>query len=218
MPTLEDKVSEVLAKMGIRPRHSARPDDDDEEDGLTPGEPLRVGYATLRAAGPDPETDARLKAIEKANADLKAENEKLAAQVATQQEAERQASLAAHKESVERWKLESVAGFKLTPAAADKAEALAIEHPAAFGALREIFATNPAIKALSGGKSGEDARAESGEPGNYAADANRLTNLAKAYAKEHGVTFRQAMDEVSREHPELCVSAPGPAVYDTDEE
>jgi hypothetical protein len=32
MPTLDDKVSEALARLGIRPRRSPRPDDDDDEE------------------------------------------------------------------------------------------------------------------------------------------------------------------------------------------
>lgn len=201
MPTLEEKVSEALAKLGIRPRHSARPDDDEDDGELS--------------AAVNAELLARAQESEKAAADLKAENEKLTAQLATQQEAERQASLAAHRESVERWGQEMRAAFKLTPAAAEKAEALAIEHPAVFAALRDVFATNPAIQALSGGKPGEDLREDGGQDG----DTNRLHNLSLAYAKEHKVSYGVAMARVSAEHPELAAAVAAPrSVAVSDEE
>ena len=199
MPTLEDKVSEALAKLGFGQRRPAPDDDDDGE----------ISVAV------NAEVLARAQQAEKNAADLKAENEKLSAQLAAQQEAERQLSLAAHRESVERWGQEMRDAFKLTPAAAEKAEALAIEHPEAFAPLREIFATNPAIGQIVGGVPGEDLRSDGGRDG----DSNRLHNLSLAYAKEHNVSYGVAMAKVSAEHPELAAAVAAPrSVAASDEE
>lgn len=192
MPTIEDKLREIL---GFGQRQGNPTDDEADYADAVPAEEFAAKEAEAEA--------------------LRAKLAEAEAKLQAAADAEAAAASAAHRESVERWGQEMRASFKLTPAAADIAEALAVEHPGAFAALREVFAANPAVQSLTGKTVDADtARSEGGN-----ADTERLHNLALARAEETGERYAAALINVAREHPELAraASSASPTVTETEE-
>lgn len=95
--------------------------------------------------------------------------------------------------------------FRITPATQEAFASIAAEHPEAVELCLPALESLQPLPQLTGGTSGEDARAQAENLGG-SADADRLHNLTLARMKQTGEKYSVAYLAVGRENPELAAS------------